>query len=515
MGSQRPQYNPLPFGCENPLLPPHGDVVVPADVFAVYTDAVNQTPEQPQVSDFEFTDPNAPNPGNTPLFSENDDKTMSGWLSAFNGEGPTEPVYGETGMMEYSDHWMPHVVGHNTSFGQLDTLHQSNNFLTVTPNTGIEFVHPAATIMPPPVSTPPQPTDTNHSPDVVAAAAILGGPGGASMPAYYGTPAMSPTSTAPTIGYGQPHSRQHNQPQALTYSFTFGPEMKQSALTHSHDFNNLTNIYWGNEYSDRSLPTTRQTRREEALFGSDTSFNQLGGFRPSSYMDSSEHMMKQQANILGCLEPTDSAVTTRVSSPAMQNGQLQPSAYFSPPKSQTRPLKLKQEADPEPKTEAVGPKNKKRAKEEAEDGGDIPSPRPLSNKRRKTNPAITVRTTLDPSPPISPVRRRREPTSATSGKRPKSGKGAGRGGNNSNAARPPRENLTDEQKRENHIKSEQKRRTMIKDGFDDLALLIPGLTSGGQSKSQMLTTVGNFITALQRGNKELESLLQGRGHDII
>lgn len=43
------------------------------------------------------------------------------------------------------------------------------------------------------------------------------------------------------------------------------------------------------------------------------------------------------------------------------------------------------------------------------------------------------------------------------------------------AAKATRENLTEEQKRENHIKSEQKRRTLIREGFEDLGELVPGL----------------------------------------
>ncbi|KAK3343997.1 hypothetical protein B0T25DRAFT_314046 [Lasiosphaeria hispida] len=444
---------------------------------------------------------------------------MSGWLSEFTNKGPTEPVYGETGMMEFSHEWMPHVVGHNTSFGQLDTLHQSNNFLTVTPNSGVEFIHPA-TLMPPPVSTPPLPTDTNHSPDVVAAATILGGPGGANMSAFYGAAAMSPTSTVPAIEYGPPHGQQRSQPQALAYSFAFGTDLKQPSLAHSHDFT-LANIYWGNEYSDRPLSTNRQTPREaEALFGSDPSFNQSGGFRPTSYRDSSEHMMKEQADVLGCLEPADSAATTRASSPVVHNGQLHPGARIVPQKYQARPPNPKQEANPEAKVGGAGSKRRRQSKVkgEGEENEEMPFLKQLPSKRRKVVPAITVHTTLDPSKPTSPGRGG-EPTSATLGRRRKPGAGGGRGANKDgggSSARPTRENLTEEQKRENHIKSEQKRRTMIKDGFDNLSELIPGLTSGGQSKSQMLSTVGDYIVELKRGNEELETLLRGcRGHDTM
>ncbi|KAL3960117.1 hypothetical protein ACCO45_005234 [Purpureocillium lilacinum] len=72
-----------------------------------------------------------------------------------------------------------------------------------------------------------------------------------------------------------------------------------------------------------------------------------------------------------------------------------------------------------------------------------------------------------------------------------------------NGAKPPRENLTEEQKRENHIRSEQKRRTLIKEGFDDLGDLVPGLKGGGFSKSTTLAMAAEWLEDLLRGNKTL------------
>ncbi|KAF2723974.1 hypothetical protein K431DRAFT_194513, partial [Polychaeton citri CBS 116435] len=51
-----------------------------------------------------------------------------------------------------------------------------------------------------------------------------------------------------------------------------------------------------------------------------------------------------------------------------------------------------------------------------------------------------------------------------------------------------RQNLTEDQKRANHIQSEQKRRNIIKQGYDDLNGLVPSLAGGksGFSKSEIL-----------------------------
>ncbi|KAK2677464.1 hypothetical protein RAB80_006204 [Fusarium oxysporum f. sp. vasinfectum] len=64
-----------------------------------------------------------------------------------------------------------------------------------------------------------------------------------------------------------------------------------------------------------------------------------------------------------------------------------------------------------------------------------------------------------------------------------------------------------EQKRENHIKSEQKRRTLIKEGFDDLCDLVPGLRGGGFSKSTMLAMAAEWLEDLLKGNEALAAQL--------
>lgn len=75
---------------------------------------------------------------------------------------------------------------------------------------------------------------------------------------------------------------------------------------------------------------------------------------------------------------------------------------------------------------------------------------------------------------------------------------------NSKAAR---ENLTDEQKRNNHILSEQKRRNLIKQGFEDLHILVPELRSGNFSKSNVLVEAAVFLENLVMGNEELAAKL--------
>ncbi|KAJ3031053.1 hypothetical protein HDV00_008523, partial [Rhizophlyctis rosea] len=70
-----------------------------------------------------------------------------------------------------------------------------------------------------------------------------------------------------------------------------------------------------------------------------------------------------------------------------------------------------------------------------------------------------------------------------------------------------KELLTEEEKRANHIMSEQKRRNMIRIGFKQLTELVPGLTSGsaGSSKSVILSKTVEHIRDMEAGNRKLEA----------
>lgn len=73
----------------------------------------------------------------------------------------------------------------------------------------------------------------------------------------------------------------------------------------------------------------------------------------------------------------------------------------------------------------------------------------------------------------------------------------------SKKSRVHRELLTEEEKRANHIASEQKRRSTIRNGFKDLTDLIPTLKNISNSKSTVLFKAVEFIRYLEKRNKHL------------
>lgn len=96
----------------------------------------------------------------------------------------------------------------------------------------------------------------------------------------------------------------------------------------------------------------------------------------------------------------------------------------------------------------------------------------------------------------SPSMRRRKSSPPTSGAATPGGPKKG-----------PRENLSEEQKRSNHIVSEQKRRNLIKQGFEELNILVPGLREGGFSKSNVLLETAQYLENIIAGNEQLKAAM--------
>lgn len=74
--------------------------------------------------------------------------------------------------------------------------------------------------------------------------------------------------------------------------------------------------------------------------------------------------------------------------------------------------------------------------------------------------------------------------------------------------------LTEQEKKSNHIASEQKRRAAIREGFDRLTELVPGLEGQGRSESIVLNKTVEFMRLKLRERQELIAEVEGRGGRI-
>lgn len=74
--------------------------------------------------------------------------------------------------------------------------------------------------------------------------------------------------------------------------------------------------------------------------------------------------------------------------------------------------------------------------------------------------------------------------------------------------------LTEQEKKNNHIASEQKRRAAIREGFDRLTELVPGLEGQGRSESIVLKKTVDFIHLQLQERHQLIAEIERRGGRI-
>lgn len=81
---------------------------------------------------------------------------------------------------------------------------------------------------------------------------------------------------------------------------------------------------------------------------------------------------------------------------------------------------------------------------------------------------------------------------------------------------PPKEKprLTEQEKKNNHIASEQKRRQAIREGFDRLATQVPGMEGQGRSEALVLSSTITYLKEQLEENKQLHAQAEAAGIDM-
>ena len=226
------------------------------------------------------------------------------------------------------------------------------------------------------------------------------------------------------------------------------------------------------------------TMKRQALgFGSDTSF-QSHHFAPPPGSEDPKAVEGRIMKTLDQLENSGSAENTQPSSPILEKSRRD----FRGPNTSSRNLELDNITGPNGEgTELVSPTEKRRRKAKDEDldsdsGDDDDDVEDLHRPAKKSKPNVKERTSIDSS----------------KGNRRKS---------QSSDQKPARQNLTEGEKKLNHIKSEQKRRNQIKEGFSNLTTLMPDGVSASASKCAILTKAVQWMDELIAGNKKLKAQL--------
>ncbi|PFH56768.1 hypothetical protein XA68_16028 [Ophiocordyceps unilateralis] len=410
-----------------------------------------------------------PAPGD-PLLTENDNRILSCFFEDITSNQYTIPSFGEG--LNFSDAWLglpPQFMGTATSYGSQSAAPidppRDPSFSAGDQPLHLARVIPSEThLMPPP--PPPASHATSfhhhHSDDVLNAAATLVQNTNVSR----GGAPKTGDAHLPRRSLGYPVGHLRHQPLE-----EFRAENRRSSLEtgHDHQF-----IDW--MWSPRAMPTSRKPNvpLDDFQWGSDASFGPTQSYAPEPNKDSVDAMQQTQLRCLDCLQVNPSVDNTRSNSPVNGRGALdngESSAY----------IKREEEHNVPPRKRRKSENVKEMFADDDDDENDDDA-----GKRRRS------RTDRIDTSPLA------DATSAGPSRRRKS---------TANGAKPPRENLTEEQKRENHIRSEQKRRTLIKEGFDDLGELVPGLKGGGFSKSTTLTMAAEWLEDLMGGNQALAAQL--------
>jgi hypothetical protein len=221
------------------------------------------------------------------------------------------------------------------------------------------------------------------------------------------------------------------------------------------------------------------SQKVDIRWGSDAGFGSAQGFVAP---DSQENVAAAERQHIKAVEEAFSLSVAHIPSSAEST---RPSSPIGP-SSHQRTRSIGQKMEPEDPDSRPRKRRKSKYQEAADEDDESPASPTFKPgaKRRKSKKAS------EESP---------GPESEQSAKRRKSAAAA--------AAKAVRENLTEEQKRENHIKSEQKRRTLIREGFEDLGELVPGLKGGGFSKSAVLIMAADWLEELVHGNEILQRRL--------
>lgn len=299
--------------------------------------------------------------------------------------------------------------------------------------------------------------------DILAAAQMLYGNGANTMNFSTGhlfptgMPGMAPDHmTQPRIKQEQTHRQpiNHNDPRQMI------PQGQ-----HTSDFNP----------EEPTVPVDPHTTIEvqRLRWGSDAGFADQGYQRPAE-IENTEEVTKSLLENMRCLEPQTSSTNTRAPTPAkFENREWNNGNRVNTSQSSDTTNRDEEDGNSRPRKRS---KVKMQEDEDSDDNGTL-----LRMKKMKGTSG-------------SKARRGSSENASKRAKAQQSSKAA-------------RENLTEEQKRTNHILSEQKRRNLIKQGFDDLCALVPELRGGGFSKSAMLIQAADYLEEVLTGNNILRQQL--------
>ncbi|KAL2219455.1 putative HLH transcription factor [Thermoascus aurantiacus ATCC 26904] len=310
--------------------------------------------------------------------------------------------------------------------------------------------------------------DMGTSSDILAAASMLGMNGGGFGSTFTHQLFPDHAFTGMNGNFSATGGSIKNTPSSDRLSSKeSSPQLSRKPLTHGLH----TPMFFDVQQPTLDQQTSAKVRT--LRWGSDSAFMDQGYMAPPN-QPNEEERTRELLDKLECLEPQSSTANTRAPSPVApdRNGDhagLNGHQLYSSLRNEDRD-EIGNESQP-----------RKRQKSEIkeEEGGDN-DVNGLKSNSKKSKGSSNVKSQRSSNDSLS--------------RKPKPRK-------------PVRENLTEEQKRTNHILSEQKRRNLIKQGFEELCSIVPELRSGGFSKSAILMQAADWLEGILRGNEILKAQL--------
>ncbi|GAP92373.1 putative helix-loop-helix DNA-binding domain-containing protein [Rosellinia necatrix] len=456
-----------------------------------------------------------PSPRYDPILNQNDSHLLGSFFTGMESNGYSTQSFGEG--LSFTHDWFhglaPNLLGHSTSFGPQPPLDLTPATMNGTSPSGFENVHIFRHNTMPPPPAPPL-SSQMRLPARPLLASPLHQPRPQSQPTPHNFPQQSPQPfhnqrsfhvpmeqntqtdaasilTAIQCGHSNTYSPHANTPNGFHPQSNIQPvrdhrsPVSQSHLGQLHnDPVRLVQPARSNEadtlFTDMIFGCQEIAQRPaetELQWGSDSLFGRDQRFVPPQHESSEALEKKRIVTTREALKFTSSIPNTRASSP-IRSGE-----------TPTHTTLENSNGRAQTEENAATPSRKRRKStigiDRDEDGDQaVPSTSKAAARKRKSK--------VD----LNGLSGSSQALQEASGKRRKSAPGQ---------SKPPRENLTDAQKRENHIKSEQKRRGAIKEGFDDLSFIVPNLPNSGYSKSTMLNIAGEWLESLIKGNQMLDS----------
>ncbi|KAI9741271.1 MAG: hypothetical protein M1834_002988 [Cirrosporium novae-zelandiae] len=231
--------------------------------------------------------------------------------------------------------------------------------------------------------------------------------------------------------------------------------------------------------SPQTLTTLPSQKKDGLVWGSDPS---IGKGYDNVQEEVTGMMMKQ----LECLERQETAPNTANNTAPPSPNMTKRHVVTQVPTVQCKSIRLNEQVEVDEGEENIDearPRKRRKSKYKEEDSSDEETFSRYNARKPKS---------------ISKSRRKPSTSEGLSSRNQKS---------TSPKNKPTRENLTEEQKRNNHIMSEQKRRNLIKKGYEEVCELVPGLKDGGLSKSAVLAQAAEWLEELLHGNQQLHKQL--------